>query len=112
MTDRRNEENAARLPVRPNMYQATIGIPKTSSGNALGVEHRKYPRDLRRTELRGKGAEFITEPKHHRYEIRCFMRDPDGYIIEVAQSSGVSAFYKEAETQMKWAEESCFVTGS
>ena len=37
-------------------------------------------------EWRRKGAEFITEPKHHQYEIRCFMRDPDGYIIEVGQS--------------------------
>ena len=40
-------------------------------------------------EWRGKGAEFITEPKHHQYEIRCFMRDPDGYIIEVGQSTGI-----------------------
>jgi len=37
----------------------------------------------------GKGAEFITEPKQHQYEIRCFMRDPDGYIIEVGQSTGI-----------------------
>ena len=40
-------------------------------------------------EWRGKGAEFITEPKHHQYEIRCFMRDPDGYLIEVGQSTGI-----------------------
>lgn len=40
-------------------------------------------------EWRGKGAEFITEPKHHQHEIRCFMRDPDGYIIEVGQSTGI-----------------------
>jgi catechol 2,3-dioxygenase-like lactoylglutathione lyase family enzyme len=40
-------------------------------------------------EWREKGAEFITEPKHHQYEIRCFMRDPDGYIIEVGQSTGI-----------------------
>jgi catechol 2,3-dioxygenase-like lactoylglutathione lyase family enzyme len=29
---------------------------------------------------------FLTEPKDHTYEIRCYMRDPDGYIIEVGQS--------------------------
>jgi len=40
-------------------------------------------------EWRGKGAEFITEPKHHQYEIRCFMRDPDGYNIEVGQSTSI-----------------------
>jgi lactoylglutathione lyase len=36
---------------------------------------------------RSKGAEFLTEPKDHRAEIRCYMRDPDGYIIEVGQST-------------------------
>lgn len=30
-----------------------------------------------------KGAEFLTEPKDHDFEIRCYLRDPDGYIIEV-----------------------------
>ena len=35
---------------------------------------------------RSKGAEFLTEPKDHVAEIRCYMRDPDGYIIEIGQS--------------------------
>ena len=35
---------------------------------------------------REKGAEFLTEPKDHVGEIRCYMRDPDGYLIEVGQS--------------------------
>ena len=35
---------------------------------------------------RKRGADFLTEPKDHRFEIRCYMRDPDGYIIEVGQS--------------------------
>ena len=35
-----------------------------------------------------KGAEFITEPlDNHGWETRCYMRDPDGYIIEVGQPS-------------------------
>jgi catechol 2,3-dioxygenase-like lactoylglutathione lyase family enzyme len=34
-----------------------------------------------------KGAKFLTEPKDHGGEIRCFMRDPDGYLIEVGQST-------------------------
>jgi len=34
-----------------------------------------------------KGAEFLTEPKNHEREIRCYMRDPDGYLIEVGQST-------------------------
>jgi len=34
-----------------------------------------------------KGAEFLTEPKQHQSEIRCYMRDPDGHLIEVGQST-------------------------
>jgi predicted enzyme related to lactoylglutathione lyase len=33
-----------------------------------------------------RGAEFITEPKPKVGETRCYIRDPDGYIIEVGQS--------------------------
>jgi catechol 2,3-dioxygenase-like lactoylglutathione lyase family enzyme len=36
-------------------------------------------------EWRGRGAEFLTEPKQHASEIRCYMRDPDGHLIEVGQ---------------------------
>ena len=34
-----------------------------------------------------RGAEFLTPPKQHAYEIRCYMRDPDGRIIEVGQTT-------------------------
>lgn len=32
-----------------------------------------------------RGATFLTEPVTFSREIRCYMRDPDGYIIEVGQ---------------------------
>src|SRR5215471_18976154 len=35
---------------------------------------------------RNRGAEFITEPKDNYGETFCYIRDPDGYIIEVGQS--------------------------
>jgi catechol 2,3-dioxygenase-like lactoylglutathione lyase family enzyme len=34
---------------------------------------------------RSRGAKFITEPKEKYGETRCYIRDPDGYIIEVGQ---------------------------
>ncbi len=34
---------------------------------------------------RSRGAEFITEPIEKYGETRCYIRDPDGYIIEVGQ---------------------------
>ncbi len=35
---------------------------------------------------RSRGANFITEPIERDFETRCYIRDPDGYIIEVGQS--------------------------
>jgi lactoylglutathione lyase len=34
-----------------------------------------------------RGAKFITEPKVHATELRCYMSDPDGYLIEVGQTT-------------------------
>ena len=39
-------------------------------------------------EWKNRGAKFITEPKDHGVEIRCYIRDLDGYIIEVGQTTG------------------------
>ncbi|MGA8372466.1 MAG: VOC family protein [Acidimicrobiales bacterium] len=34
-----------------------------------------------------RGAEFLTPPKQHETEIRCYIRDPDGHLIEVGQTT-------------------------
>jgi lactoylglutathione lyase len=34
-----------------------------------------------------RGAEFLTQPKVHSSEIRAYIRDPDGHLIEVGQST-------------------------
>jgi predicted enzyme related to lactoylglutathione lyase len=39
---------------------------------------------------KSRGAEFITEPIPKYGEIRCYIRDPDGYIIEVGQSTSLT----------------------
>ena len=40
-------------------------------------------------EWSARGAQFLTEPKDHGREIRAYIRDPDGHLIEVGQSTGV-----------------------
>lgn len=35
---------------------------------------------------RSRDAQFLTEPKDKYGETRCYIRDPDGYIIEVGES--------------------------
>ena len=34
-----------------------------------------------------RGADFITPPQDMASEIRCYIRDPDGHLIEVGQST-------------------------
>ena len=38
-------------------------------------------------EWKARGAEFLTEPKVHAHEIRAYIRDPDGHLIEVGQTT-------------------------
>jgi catechol 2,3-dioxygenase-like lactoylglutathione lyase family enzyme len=37
-------------------------------------------------EWSAKGPEFLTEPEDHGREIRAYIRDPDGHLIEVGQA--------------------------
>jgi catechol 2,3-dioxygenase-like lactoylglutathione lyase family enzyme len=37
---------------------------------------------------RARGAEFLTPPSDRGHELRCYMRDPDGHLIEVGQRTG------------------------
>jgi catechol 2,3-dioxygenase-like lactoylglutathione lyase family enzyme len=39
-------------------------------------------------EWSAKGATFLTPPIDRGREIRCYMRDPDGHLIEVGQATG------------------------
>ena len=36
---------------------------------------------------RSRGARFLTPPQDRGSEIRCYLRDPDGYLIEVGQTT-------------------------
>src|SRR4051794_9619252 len=38
-------------------------------------------------EWSARGAQFLTPPKQHEYEIRCYIRDPDGHLVEVGQAT-------------------------
>ena len=40
-------------------------------------------------DAKAKGAQFLTEPIDRKAEVRCYLRDPDGYLIEVGQATGM-----------------------
>jgi catechol 2,3-dioxygenase-like lactoylglutathione lyase family enzyme len=41
--------------------------------------------------LRSRGAEFLTAPVESEWEVRCFLRDPDGHLIELSEARNSSA---------------------
>ena len=60
--------------------------------NVLSIFLNLRVSDIRRSYdlWSSRGAKFITEPKIHATELRCYMRDPDGYLIEVGQTTVTS----------------------
>ena len=60
-----------------------------SDHNVLSVFLNLRVTDIRRCYdlWTSRGAQFITEPKVHATELRCYMRDPDRYLIEVGQTT-------------------------
>jgi len=71
---------------KPDVVLETPSAPDTVS-TFLNIRvadiHARY------AEWTARGAEFLTEPKVHETEIRCYIRDPDGHLIEVGQATGV-----------------------
>jgi len=64
------------VPADPNLISAFLNIRVANIA-------RVYE------EWSAKGAAFLTPPIDRGREIRCYMRDPDGHLIEVGQSTGV-----------------------
>ena len=67
---------------KPAVQLALPADPDVSSGflNFRVQDIAKAYRDWS-----ARGATFLTEPKDHGYEIRAYIRDPDGHLIEVGQ---------------------------
>src|SRR5690348_10295076 len=71
-------------PDKPSVTLSTLADPdRISSFMNIRVADIQACYEL----WKSRGAEFITEPKDKYGETRCYIRDPDGYIIEVGQSS-------------------------
>jgi catechol 2,3-dioxygenase-like lactoylglutathione lyase family enzyme len=78
---------------------ANVGGPPTDDKPAvtlvppLQVELASYALNVRVTDIqtiyelwRSRGAHFLTPPIARDGEIRCYLRDPDGHLIELGQS--------------------------
>lgn len=66
----------ARAPSDPNTLSSAMNI-------RVADIHATY------AAWKARGGRFLTEPKNHELEIRCYLQDPDGYLIELGQATGI-----------------------
>lgn len=69
---------------KPTVRLAPPADPDVSSG-FLNLRVRDIAKAYR--DWSARGATFLTEPKDHGYEIRAYIRDPDGHLIEAGQTT-------------------------
>ena len=67
----------------------TLATPQEPNQTSAFLNVRVSDIQKAYAEWSAKGASFLTEPKDHGAEIRAFIRDPDGHLIEVGQATGV-----------------------
>jgi catechol 2,3-dioxygenase-like lactoylglutathione lyase family enzyme len=67
----------------------TLTTPPDPDRTSAFLNVRVADIDKAYKEWSAKGAEFLTEPKDHGREIRAYIRDPDGHLIEVGQTTGL-----------------------
>jgi predicted enzyme related to lactoylglutathione lyase len=71
----------------PDKPSITLSVPPDPNSTSSFMNIRVADIQASYQLWRSRGAEFITEPKDKYGETRCYIRDPDGYIIEVGQSN-------------------------
>jgi predicted enzyme related to lactoylglutathione lyase len=75
----------------PTPDKPDISVVEYEPGNTVSTFMNLRVADIQECyeQWRAKGAEFVTPPIDRGAEIRCYMRDPDGYMIEVGQATGL-----------------------
>lgn len=67
----------------------TLSTPPDANRTSAFLNVRVADIQKAYTDWSARGAEFLTEPKDHGREIRAYIRDPDGHLIEVGQATGI-----------------------
>jgi lactoylglutathione lyase len=69
--------------------EVTLTTPRDPNQTSAFLNIRVADIAVAYAEWSARGAEFLTEPKDHGREIRAYIRDPDGHLIEVGQTTGL-----------------------
>jgi catechol 2,3-dioxygenase-like lactoylglutathione lyase family enzyme len=67
--------------------EVVLDVPDDPNRVSAFLNIRVADIQARYEEWGAKGAEFLTPPQDRGAEIRCYMRDPDGHLIEIGQST-------------------------
>lgn len=73
----------------PDKPDVTLRPPSDPSTVSSFLNLRVADIEATHREWTAKGAEFLTPPIDRGAELRCYLRDPDGYLIEVGQATGM-----------------------
>jgi catechol 2,3-dioxygenase-like lactoylglutathione lyase family enzyme len=73
----------------PDKPEVTLEAPQSGERVSSFLNVRVADIAAFYTHAVAKGADFLTEPVDRGSELRCYLRDPDGYLIEVGQSTGL-----------------------
>lgn len=73
----------------PDKPDVTLHLPTDPHTATSFLNIRVADIDACYREWSAKGAEFLTPPIDRKAEVRCYLRDPDGYLIEVGQMTGL-----------------------
>ena len=76
-------------PPTPDKPDITVGDYEPGDTTSIFLNLRVADINACYREWSDRGATFLTPPIDRGAEIRCYMRDPDGYLIEVGQATGV-----------------------
>jgi catechol 2,3-dioxygenase-like lactoylglutathione lyase family enzyme len=73
----------------PDKPEVTLEPPESPATTSSFLNIRVADIQECYREWSARGAEFLTPPIDRKAELRCYVRDPDGYLIEVGQSTGL-----------------------
>ncbi|MGW0797209.1 VOC family protein [Streptomyces sp. NPDC002692] len=73
----------------PDKPDVTLEVPRTRERVSSFLNVRVADMAAFHAHAVAKGARFLTEPLDRASEVRCYLRDPDGHLIEVGQSTGL-----------------------
>ena len=80
----------------------TLEAPSDPDRVSSFVNIRVADIDATYKEWSARGAEFLTPPVDRGRELRCYLRDPDGHLIEVGQATGQLA--AAARSRWEWPD--------